>query len=73
MRRSIVTVVPRPARERTFSVSIKLSMMVKPIPLRSSPPVVNMGALAFSISSMPQPQSRTVISIELSSKRRRGA
>ena len=51
----ITTVVPRPATDRTFKLSIKLSMMVKPMPLRSSPPVVNMGCRAFSTSGMPRP------------------
>ena len=54
--------VPRPGVERTTSLSIKLSIMVKPIPLRSSPPVVNMGWRAFSMSGMPRPWSRTVTS-----------
>ena len=40
MRRRIVTVVPRPGAERTRSLSVKPSMIVKPMPLRSSPPVV---------------------------------
>src|SRR5699024_4174274 len=38
--RRMVTRVPLPSAERTVSLSIKLSMMVKPMPLRSSPPVV---------------------------------
>lgn len=38
--RFIVTTVPLPFFERTVSASMKLSMIVKPIPLRSSPPVV---------------------------------
>jgi len=40
MRRRMVTVVPFPGVERTRSVSIKLSMMVNPMPERSSFPVV---------------------------------
>ena len=51
----ITTVVPRPAVERTVRLSMKLSIMVKPMPLRSSPPVVNMGCRALSISGMPRP------------------
>ena len=43
---SIVTVVPLPGVLLTFSLSIKLSIMVKPIPLRSSPPVVYIGSIA---------------------------
>ena len=35
-----VTTVPLPGVERTFTASIKLSIMVKPMPLRSSVPVV---------------------------------
>ena len=38
---------------------MKLSMMVKPMPLRSSPPVEKRGCRAFSTSAMPRPQSRT--------------
>ena len=38
--RFIVTTVPFPGRDRTCSLSIKLSMIVNPIPLRSSPPVL---------------------------------
>ena len=38
--RRMVTVVPRPGMERTRSLSMKPSMMVKAMPLRSSPPVV---------------------------------
>ena len=41
--RRMVTVVPRPGVDLTVRRSMKLSMMVKPIPLRSSPPVVNRG------------------------------
>ena len=40
IRRFIVTTVPFPGLERTLSASMKLSMIVKPMPLRSSPPVV---------------------------------
>ena len=66
--RRMVTVVPRPGFERTRRLSIKLSIMVKPIPLRSSPPVVNMGDRARLISGMPTPLSRMEISTLLSSK-----
>ena len=38
--RSMVTVVPLPGAERIFRLSVKLSMMVKPMPERSSFPVV---------------------------------
>ena len=38
------TVVPRPGFERTVSLSMKLSIIVKPMPLRSSPPVVKSGS-----------------------------
>ena len=38
--RFMVTVVPFPGFERTDSLSMKLSMIVKPMPLRSSPPVL---------------------------------
>ena len=55
MRRHIVTVVPRPGTDLTRSVSIKLSMMVKPMPLRSSPPVVYIGVRACATSAMPTP------------------
>ena len=55
MRRHIVTVVPRPGTDLTRSVSMKLSMMVKPIPLRSSPPVVYIGVRACATSAMPTP------------------
>ena len=58
----MVTVVPFPGLERTLTVSIKLSMMVKPIPARSSLPVVKSGARAWSMFSMPTPQSRTTTS-----------
>ena len=57
MRRRMVTVVPLPTVERTFTVSIKLSMMVKPMPERSSFPVVNKGVRACSTSGMPTPLS----------------
>ena len=40
IQRCMVTVVPFPGVERTRSLSMKLPMMVKPMPLRSSPPVV---------------------------------
>ena len=50
---------------------MKLSMMVKPMPLRSALPVVNMGRRASSTSAMPTPQSFTWISRLLSSNRRR--
>ena len=39
-RRRMVTRVPFPSWERTVRRSMKLSMMVKPMPLRSGPPVV---------------------------------
>ena len=52
--------------ERTFTPSMKLSMMVKPMPLRSAPPVVNMGWRARSTSGMPTPLSFTWISRVLS-------
>ena len=55
MRRHIVTVVPRPGTDLTRSVSMKLSMMVKPMPLRSSPPVVYIGVRACATSAMPTP------------------
>ena len=42
----IVTVVPFPITERTFKESMKLSMMVNPIPLRSESPVVYIGTSA---------------------------
>ena len=51
----ITTVVPRPGTERTVTASMKLSIMVKPMPLRSAPPVVNMGWRACSMSGMPRP------------------
>lgn len=41
--------------ERTASESIKLSMIVKPMPLRSSPPVVYSGVRACATSAMPMP------------------
>ena len=50
---------------------MKLSMMVKPMPLRPAPPVVNMGALACSTSAMPTPRSRTMISRMPPSRMRR--
>ena len=68
MRRRMVTVVPFPGVERTRSVSIKLSMMVNPMPERSSFPVVKRGVLACATSAIPTPQSCTVISSRLSSK-----
>ena len=40
MRRRMVTRVPFPSWDRTARRSMKLSMIVKPMPLRSSPPVV---------------------------------
>ena len=55
MRRHIVTVVPRPGTDLTRSVSMKLSMIVKPMPLRSSPPVVYIGVRACATSAMPMP------------------
>ena len=58
----MVTWVPFPGVERTFTTSMKLSMMVKPIPERSSLPVVTSGVRAYSTSAMPTPQSRTKIS-----------
>ena len=64
----MMTLVPSPGVERTVSLSIKLSMIVKPIPLRSSPPVVYNGFLALPMSSMPRPQSRMTISSRLSSR-----
>ena len=39
-----------------------VSIIVNPIPLRSAPPVVNMGLRACSISPMPIPLSLTTIS-----------
>ena len=36
-----------------LNVVIKLSIIVKPIPLRSAPPVVNIGLLACSMFSIP--------------------
>ena len=66
-----VTTVPFPGLERTFTASMKLSMMVKPMPLRWASPVVNMGRRASSTSAMPTPQSFTWISRLLSSKSRR--
>ena len=41
---------PSPARSAPSAESIKLSIMVKPMPLRSSPPVVNSGCRACSTS-----------------------
>ena len=55
MRRHMVTVVPRPGTDLTRSVSMKLSMIVKPMPLRSSPPVVYIGVRACATSAMPTP------------------
>ena len=55
MRRHIVTVVPRPGTDLTRRGSIKLSMIVKPMPLRSSPPVVYIGVRACATSAMPMP------------------
>ena len=54
----------------TCSEVMKLSMIVKPMPLRSGPPVVNMGVRAFSMSSIPQPLSRTTTSRTLSGRMR---
>ena len=54
--------VPLPGTDFTAMWSMKLSMMVKPMPLRSSPPVVNMGCRAFSTSGMPRPRSLTLTS-----------
>ena len=51
----ITTAVPFPGTERTVNLSIKLSIIVKPMPLRSSPPVVNMGCRALSTSDIPRP------------------
>ena len=51
----IVTVVPCPASDSTFRSDINRSMIVNPMPLRSSPPVVNRGVLARSTSSIPTP------------------
>ena len=45
-------------------------MIVKPMPLRSSPPVVNMGWRAFSTSAIPRPASLTVISSTLPAQMR---
>src|SRR5699024_5250392 len=59
---SMVTIVPLPGVERTRSLSVKLSMMVNPMPLRVSSPVVNMGCLACSTFSMPRPASLTLSS-----------
>jgi len=61
----MVTVVPLPGVERTFTASMKLSMMVKPMPERSSLPVVKRGVRACSMSGMPTPQSRTMSSNSL--------
>ena len=44
----------------TRTLSQKLCITAKPSPARSSPPVVNSGSMAFSISGMPQPRSRTL-------------
>ena len=66
----MVTVVPRSGTERTFRVSIKLSMMVNPMPERSSLPVVKSGVRACYTSAIPTPQSFTTISKLLSSNRR---
>ena len=66
----MVTVVPFPGAERTFRESMKLSIMVKPMPERSSLPVVNRGVRACSTSAMPTPQSRTTISSTWFSRRR---
>ena len=71
MRRRRVTAVPLPGTERTFTLSIKLSMMVKPMPLRSALPVVYRGCRACSTSAMPTPLSFTWISRVLSSNSRR--
>src|SRR5699024_10291268 len=67
-RRRMVTRVPLPGAERTVTLSMKDSIMVKPMPLRSSPPVVYRGWRACSTSSIPRPQSRTVTSRTLSSR-----
>ena len=39
----MVTIVPLPGVERTRNLSVNDSIMVKPMPLRVSSPVVNMG------------------------------
>ena len=70
MRLRMDTVVPFPGADFTVSRSIKLSMMVKPMPLRSWPPVVNSGCRAWRMSSIPRPQSRTVSSSTPPSKMR---
>ena len=63
-------VTSRPGFDVTCSEVMKLSMIVKPMPLRSGPPVVNMGVRAFSMSSIPQPLSRTTTSRTLSGRMR---
>ena len=63
-------VLPLPGFDVTCREVMKLSMIVKPIPLRSGPPVVYIGARAFSTSSMPQPLSRMTISRTLSGRMR---
>ena len=62
IRLRICTVVPFPGTDRTTNRSVKLSIIVKPMPLRSLPPVVYMGRRACSTFSIPRPQSRIVIS-----------
>ena len=62
------TTVPSPFMELTLNSSIKVCIMVKPMPERSSPgSVVKNGRTAFSMSSMPLPVSLTLICSDLSS------
>ena len=56
---TIATSVPFPGVERTRILSVNVSMMVNPMPLRVSSPVVNMGWRACSTFSMPHPASFT--------------
>ena len=63
----MVTFVPIPTIDSTFKESIKLSIIVKPIPdLSKFPFVVNNGFLASSTFSIPCPLSDTSISISSS-------
>ena len=57
----MVTAVPFPGVERTFRESIKLSIMVNPIPARSSLPVVNMGVRACATSLIPTPRCHFLV------------
>ena len=49
---------------------MKLSIMVKPMPLRSAPPVVKLGRRACSTSGMPTPLSLMTMSSTLSLRMR---